>query len=81
LVFKLLTAEHIRAIQAFGVSDVGKATKSQNGNGRNSAEVQRLAAEAKEKLGGWGNATLLLAIVTLFAWIASVAARLATHHS
>ena len=27
----------------------------------------------------WGNATFLLAIVTLFAWIASVAVRLATH--
>jgi hypothetical protein len=26
----------------------------------------------------WGNATFLLAIVTLFAWIAAVAARLAT---
>ena len=29
----------------------------------------------------WGNATFLLAIVTLFAWIGSVAVRLATHHS
>jgi hypothetical protein len=29
----------------------------------------------------WGNATFLLAIVTGFAWIASVAVRLATHHS
>lgn len=48
-----LTPEHIRAIQAFGVSDVGKATKFQNGTGRNSAEVQRLAAEAKEALGGY----------------------------
>jgi hypothetical protein len=28
----------------------------------------------------WGNATFLLAIVTLFAWIAALAARLATHH-
>jgi DNA modification methylase len=48
-----LTPEHIRAIQAFGVSDVGKATKFQNGTGRNSAEVQRLAAEAKQALGGY----------------------------
>jgi len=48
-----LTAEHIRAIQSFGVSDVGKATKFQNGTGRNSAEVQRLAAEAKDALGGY----------------------------
>lgn len=48
-----LTPEHIRAIQAFGVSDVGKATKFQNGTGRNSLEVQRLAAEAKAALGGY----------------------------
>jgi DNA modification methylase len=50
---KGLTPDHIRAIQAFGVSDVGKATKFQNGTGRNSAEVQRLAAEAKAALGGY----------------------------
>lgn len=48
-----LTPEHIRAIQATGVSDVGKATKFQNGTGRNSQEVQRLAAEAKAVLGGY----------------------------
>lgn len=48
-----LTPEHIRAIQAFGVSDAGKATKFQNGTGRNSIEVQRLAAEAKAVLGGY----------------------------
>lgn len=50
---KGLTPEHIRAIQAFGVSDVGKATKFQNGTGRNAPEVQRLAAEAKAALGGY----------------------------
>lgn len=48
-----LTPDHIRAIQATGVSDVGKATKFQNGTGRNSLEVQRLAAEAKAALGGY----------------------------
>ena len=48
-----LTDDHIRAIQATGVSDVGKATKFQTGTGRNSAEVQRLAAEAKAALGGY----------------------------
>ncbi|GGS14030.1 DNA-methyltransferase [Actinokineospora fastidiosa] len=48
-----LTPDHIRAIQATGVSDVGKATKFQNGTGRNSPEVQRLAAEAKAALGGY----------------------------
>lgn len=50
---KGLTPEHIRAVQAFGVSDVGKATKFQNGTGRNTLEVQRLAAEAKQVLGGY----------------------------
>jgi DNA methylase len=50
---KGLTPAHIAAIQATGVSDVGKATKYQNGTGRNSAEVQRLAAEAKAALGGY----------------------------
>lgn len=48
-----LTDEHIRAIQATGVSDVGKATKFQSGTGRNSKTVQALAAEAKEVLGGY----------------------------
>lgn len=48
-----LTPAHIRAIQATGVSDVGKATQFQNGTGRNSAEVKRLAAEAKKALGGY----------------------------
>lgn len=48
-----LTPQHIRAIQATGVSDAGKALRVQNGTGRNSAEVRRLAAEAKEALGGY----------------------------
>src|SRR5688500_12974880 len=29
----------------------------------------------------WGNASFLMAIVTLFAWMAALAARLTTHHS
>ena len=48
-----LTPEHIAAIQATGVSDAGKALLTQTGTGRNSAEVRRLAAEAKEALGGY----------------------------
>lgn len=48
-----LTDAHIRAIQATGVSDAGKALRTQTGTGRNSAEVQRLAAEAKKVLGGY----------------------------
>lgn len=48
-----LTPAHIAAIQATGVSDAGKALKVQTGTGRNSKEVQKLAAEAKAVLGGY----------------------------
>lgn len=48
-----LTPAHIAAVQATGISDVGKALVFQTGTGRNSAEVQRLAAEAKRVLGGY----------------------------
>lgn len=48
-----LTAAHIAAIQATGISDAGKAMKVQTGTGRNSAAVQALAAEAKTVLGGY----------------------------
>ncbi|WP_084134901.1 DNA-methyltransferase [Paenibacillus harenae] len=48
-----LTESHISAIQATGISDAGKAMKTQNGTGRNSATVQKLAAEAKQALGGY----------------------------
>ena len=48
-----LSDAHIKAIQATGVSDVGKATKYQTGTGRNTTEVQKLAAEAKAALGGY----------------------------
>lgn len=48
-----LTEEHIAAIQATGISDAGKAMKTQTGTGRNSVRVQRLAGEAKAVLGGY----------------------------
>lgn len=48
-----LTPAHIAAIQAFGVSDVGKARQTQSGTDRNSAKVQALAAEAKKVLNGY----------------------------
>jgi hypothetical protein len=48
-----LTAAHIAAVQATGVSDAGKALRVQNGTGRNAAQVKRLAAEAKGVLGGY----------------------------
>ena len=50
---KGLTEEHIAAIQATGISDAGKALHFQTGAGRNSKEVQVLAKEAKEALGGY----------------------------
>jgi len=48
-----LTAEHIAAIQATGISDAGKALRTQNGTGHNSAKVKMLADEAKKVLGGY----------------------------
>jgi DNA modification methylase len=48
-----LTKEHLRAVQATGVSDAGKALKTQNGTGRNTEYVKALAAEAKQALGGY----------------------------
>lgn len=48
-----LSDAHIAAIQATGVSDAGKALLVQTGTGKNSKEVQALAAEAKTALGGY----------------------------
>lgn len=48
-----LTEHHLRAVQATGISDAGKALKIQTGTGRNSAETQKLAAHAKRVLGGY----------------------------
>lgn len=48
-----LTEDHIRAIQAVGISDAGKAQEFQTGAGENDDEVQRLASEAKDVLGGY----------------------------
>lgn len=48
-----LTEAHIAAIQATGISDAGKALRVQTGTGRNSEAVKKLAAEAKQALGGY----------------------------
>lgn len=48
-----LTPAHIAAIQATGISDAGKALRVQTGTGRNAENVKKLAAEAKEALGGY----------------------------
>ncbi|MFD7433395.1 DNA-methyltransferase [Streptomyces sp. NPDC059861] len=50
---KGLTAAHIAAIQATGISDAGKALHVQTGTGRNAEHVRQLAAEAKTALGGY----------------------------
>jgi DNA modification methylase len=48
-----LTETHIEAIQAVGISDVGKAKVTEDGAGRNADDVRQLADEAKEVLGGY----------------------------
>lgn len=48
-----LTEDHLRAIQAVGISDAGKAKEIQDGAGSNDEKVQELADEAKEVLGGY----------------------------
>lgn len=48
-----LTPAHFAAIRATGISDTGKARKTQTGTDRNTKEVQRLAKEAKDALGGY----------------------------
>ena len=53
MIEKKLTAAHIAAIQATGISDAGKALRVQTGTGRNAAHIQVLAAEAKKALGGY----------------------------
>ena len=48
-----LTPKHIAAIQATGISDAGKAMKTQSGTGRNAEHIRELAVEAKALLGGY----------------------------
>ena len=48
-----LTESHIQAIQATGISDVGKAQEFQSGAGNNDDQIEKLASEAKEILGGY----------------------------
>jgi site-specific DNA-methyltransferase (cytosine-N4-specific) len=48
-----LTDEHMAAIRAVGMNDAGKAQVVQSGMGKNDAEMQRLADEAKAALGGY----------------------------
>lgn len=47
-----LSEDHLRACRSFGFSDTGYGTQ-QTGAGQNTAEVERLAKEAKEVLDGY----------------------------
>lgn len=60
-----LTDRHILALQAAGVSDSGKARVTQDGFGKNTAEVIALAQEAKDALGGYHREFLLTAPATI----------------
>jgi len=48
-----LGEDHIEAIRAVGIADVGKGREVQNGTGQNSDRMVALANEAKEVLGGY----------------------------
>jgi DNA modification methylase len=48
-----LTDDHLAAMRSVGMSDAGKALTTQSGAGRNAADATRLAAEAKDALGGY----------------------------
>jgi hypothetical protein len=67
-----LTYAHIEAIRAAGITDTGKAAVTQNGAGKNTADVLRLAAEAKDALGGYYR-EFLLAKPTTTGWRSSCA--------
>ena len=54
-----LTDEHMAAIKAVGITDVGKAQVTQDGYGKNAPEIQALADEAKSVLGGYYREFLL----------------------
>lgn len=48
-----LSSAHLEAIRAVGISDAGKARRFQTGTNGNAAQTKRLAAEAKQVLGGY----------------------------
>lgn len=48
-----LTDDHLRACRAVGFSDAGAGKACQTGAGNNTERVERLAAEAKDVLGGY----------------------------
>jgi DNA modification methylase len=60
-----LTADHLAAIRAAGISDAGKALVTTDGAGKSADAVRRLAAEAQEALGGYYREFLFARPVTI----------------
>jgi DNA modification methylase len=54
-----LTEAHARALLSVGISDTGRGAATQNGTGKNTAEVYTLASEARQVLGGYAREYLL----------------------
>lgn len=54
-----LTDAHLAALLSVGVSDTGRGAATQTGTGKNTAEVYRLAGEARAALGGYAREYLL----------------------
>jgi len=54
-----LTEAHLAALLSVGVSDTGRGAATQNGTGKNTAEVYALADEARSALGGYSREYLL----------------------
>jgi DNA modification methylase len=65
---KGLTEQHIEALQACGISDVGKALVTTNGAGKNAPEVVALAEEARAALGGYAREFLIRGTTETIGW-------------
>jgi hypothetical protein len=59
-----LTDAHLAAIRAVGITDAGKAQHTQDGFGKNTPEMKRLADDAKSALGGYYREFLISRPVT-----------------
>lgn len=54
-----LTEDHLQALLSVGISDTGRGAATQDGTGKNTAEVYALAGEARAVLGGYAREYLL----------------------
>lgn len=64
-----LTDDHFEAIRAVGIQDAGQATLVYDGAGNNADEIEQLAAEAKDALGGYFREFLTVAQVPTGNWL------------